>query len=158
MTLVWAEPAKMVQQWNTEQLWHRIEARQRTDTDVHIAVVDGRVAVSTDRGNSILSAGDALMLMPDGTLQQVHDPHAVDALTAWTKGWLDFERMPLQEAVPILARWYDLQIRVADSALLRQTITASFRDEPASTVLQSIADALGAHVVRQGNTVTFTSR
>ena len=36
MTLMWAEPAKMVQQWNTEQLWHRIEARQRPTQTISV--------------------------------------------------------------------------------------------------------------------------
>jgi transmembrane sensor len=51
-----------------------------------------------------------------------------------------------------LRRWYGVELRVTDSLLQRRVFTGSFTTEPADRVLDAIRLALGASVVRRGDT------
>ena len=76
-------------------------------------------------------------------------------LTAWTDGSLEFDRTPVPEAVAELARWFDLDVRIADSSLVRRRVTAILRDQPLPDILELFAMGLGARVERSGRTVVL---
>lgn len=71
-------------------------------------------------------------------------PERVNA--AYWLGWLRnkfvFEKMPLQEAVEELQRFYDFEIRLADPELGKLTITGEFEQEPLEEILSVICRAL----------------
>jgi len=77
------------------------------------------------------------------------------AYLAWRQGGLVFEATPLRDAVRDLARMYDLNITVADSALLGMRITTSVGQEPVDDVLASVTFALGAQYERMGRRVVI---
>ena len=66
-----------------------------------------------------------------------------------------FDGTPLREVAPALARWYDLDVQVTDSALAARKFTASFHYEPISQVLEVVARSLDARVERHGRSVVF---
>lgn len=72
---------------------------------------------------------------------------------AWTQGTLTYRDASLAEVRADLQRWYGVDLRVADSVLARRTITASFRGEPVSRVIETLALTLGAMVEQRGDTV-----
>jgi transmembrane sensor len=51
-----------------------------------------------------------------------------------------------------LRRWYGVELRVTDTALLRRHVSATFVGDSADRVLDVIALALGARVERRGDT------
>ena len=67
---------------------------------------------------------------------------------AWTRGVLSFDGTPLGEVVRTLERWYNVEIRVADSALAARRLTATFQNESIDLVLQRIALTVGLRVER----------
>jgi len=72
---------------------------------------------------------------------------------AWTRGVLAFDGTPLGDVVLTLERWYNVEIRLADSALAMRRVTATFTTEPIDLVLKRIALTLGLGVERAGGSV-----
>jgi ferric-dicitrate binding protein FerR (iron transport regulator) len=76
----------------------------------------------------------------------------------WTKNVLLFDATPLDEAARAIARWYDIDVKIADSSLVTLPVTATFRDQPATEVLERISLALRLKIERHGRTVILRPR
>src|SRR2546423_1672069 len=72
---------------------------------------------------------------------------------AWTRGVLAFDGTPLGEVVRTLERWYNVEIRLDDSALAARRLTATFQNESIDLVLQRIALTVGLRVERADGSV-----
>ncbi len=93
----------------------RFEVSLQQQGDVRVAVASGRVRVRQQDGlEHELLAGDALQISPgtSAKLQRV----ALGAVASWRDGWLDFDNIPLGEAVERLARYSTYPLRVAPDA------------------------------------------
>jgi transmembrane sensor len=82
----------------------------------------------------------------------------VESEMAWTAGRLVFDRVPLAEVLPRMSRWFDTDVRLADSALAGVRYTASFRNEPVEQVLELMAKSLGASVEKDPRTNGYVIR
>ncbi len=118
---------------------------------VRVVVSEGVVALSHQRDSVILQRGDVGMLDTQGQVQARRGA-ATDDDMAWTLGRLVFRDASVAELAADLRRWYGVQLRVTDSALLRRHFTGSFSRETPDRVLDVIALALGARVERRGDT------
>lgn len=83
---------------------------------------------------------------------------AVEPYVSWMEGRLVFEGATLREVIPRLARWYDLEIRLADRALADRRLTATFRDETVPQVLELLALSLDVRVERNERIVLLSPR
>jgi ferric-dicitrate binding protein FerR (iron transport regulator) len=83
---------------------------------------------------------------------------SLDDYTAWTNGRLVFTDTPLREVIPRLSRWYDVEIRLGDSDLGRETFTATLTHEPISEVVRLLAATVQARVQQRGDTITLFRR
>ena len=132
-------------------------------TETHgtqVVVVSGAVAIrhasaATAPPLLTLTRGDLARLDSSGTAILTRDVNLAPYV-AWTEGNLVFDGTPLREVAPALARWYDLDVQVTDSALAARKFTASFRNEPISQVLEVVARSLDARVARHGRSVVIT--
>ena len=132
---------------------------------VEVLVTEGLVSLAAtprtpappNAAPQLLRPGDLGSVDAEGTL---HTEHRVDpeAYTAWAEGRLVFRRAPLREVAAELSRWYDLEVRIADSAAAARRVTASFQDQPAPEVLRLIALSLELRYEQQGHTVILASR
>jgi ferric-dicitrate binding protein FerR (iron transport regulator) len=61
--------------------------------------------------------------------------------------------MPLRDVVLTLERWYNVDIRLADSTLGRRRLTATFKNESIDLVLKRIGLTLGLRVERAGESL-----
>jgi transmembrane sensor len=140
-----------------------------------------RVAGSTirDLGTAFTVSGDSAatlrVVVSEGIVEMTHAsdsvtlrPGDVGAVTggrvaaqrgaatpddlAWLSGRLVFRDAPLAEVDADLRRWYGVELRVSDTALLRRHFTGAFAGEPADRVLEVLALALGARIERRGDT------
>ena len=75
---------------------------------------------------------------------------------AWTRGRLELEDLPLDEATRRLGRWYDLDVRVVGGDLASRRVTGSYGDEPIAQVLTVLTAAVGARYEWRGRTVTIS--
>jgi transmembrane sensor len=118
---------------------------------MQVAVSNGIVYVWRDSltaKSAKLAEGDIARVDASGAMNVVHDANVENEL-AWTGGRLVFDRAFLKEVIPRMARWFDADIRLGDSALAEVRYTASFRNEPVGQVLDLMAASLNARVVRQ---------
>ncbi len=120
------------------------------DSVVTIAVVDGHVMLP-----SVSLAPDDLATVSGSNTIAV-TPHAdVATWTGWTAGRLDFRGVPLARVLIDLSRWYDLSLRVTDTTLAHEPVTASYDNVAASDAISSLAASVHAELVHQGRVTTF---
>lgn len=117
---------------------------------VRVVVSHGAVRLSGARDSVLLARGDVGMLRGD-TLAAERGAATADDL-AWTTGTLVFRDASFAQVAADLKRWYGVELRVTDRALVQRHFTGSFTNEPAARVLDVLALALGARVDRQGDT------
>ena len=123
------------------------------DTTVPADSTSSRTAVDS----LLLTAGHVGRLTANQITPTRRDAD-LDRYVAWTEGRLVFHDTPLPEALAEIGRWYDANIAITSSALAGRHVTASYRDESLTGVLQSIAIATGAHYERAGRTIRFSFR
>jgi len=132
-------------------------AEQRT---TEVVVAEGRVALwradttprRDDRPALVLEARELGRLDASGvaTLRRGVD---IGRHLAWTTGVLAFDGTPLSEVMPALERWYNVEIRLSDTALAARRLTATFQNEPIDLVMKRIALTLGMRVERGDGSV-----
>lgn len=143
----------------TEVLGTRFDVRAyREDSTLAVAVAEGSVAVAI--GDSVRAAvlhrGDLARLDSGGGVRVEHGI-AIDQYLAWTQGRLEFVNVPLRDVLPQLVRWYDLDIRLGDSALAGRPLTASLGTESADEMLRLLEASLAVRADRHGQVVTLYS-
>jgi transmembrane sensor len=125
---------------------------------MQVVVAEGVVALrpvafrTTEVPLATLARGALGRIDSAGTTTVTRGVRVADYL-AWTSGGVVFDATPLRDAIPMLARTYDLDIRLADSALGRRRVTAAFSDAPASRMLELLAMAVDLKVERIGTAV-----
>ncbi len=137
----------------TEDLGTRFAVRSyRGDSTEQVVVAEGRVAVHDGVvGVTVLRRGDLARITATRAPEMLHSVD-VGRYMGWMAGRLSFDA-PLGAVVPELERWYDVEIRLADSALAGRHLVATFASEPIEQVLHRIALALDLRVTRRGRIV-----
>lgn len=130
---------------------------------MQVVVAEGVVAL---RRHGSLATTPALVTLTRGNLAKLDSSGtatvttAVDpsAFTAWTRGEIRFDGTPLRDALPILARWYGVDIRLAGGSLAGRRITASFIDKSPDEVLEALSLLLRLRIDRSGDSITLRAR
>jgi transmembrane sensor len=104
-----------------------------------------------------LTHGDVAELASSGVATVTHGAN-IQPYFAWTQGSLAFDGTRLAEVVPALERWYDITIQLSDSALAERRLTATFRRESLSQVLELLALSLDVRVQHDGRSVLVAPR
>ena len=105
----------------------------------------------------LLAAGDVGTVDTNGALTR-RRAVALESYVSWTRGVLTFDQAPLRDVVAQLSRWYDLDIRLADSVLGARRLTAQVRTETASEALRRIGLTLNLKVELRGRTAILSPR
>lgn len=105
-----------------------------------VILTNGRVEVLDSIGNT------AGFLLPDEKMvwdaeKKIFRKMKVEAVqfTAWTEGKLVFRNESLESVAERMGRWYNVDIEIADSELLKYAFRATFIDEPLEEVLKLLA-------------------
>jgi len=139
----------------TEDLGTRFDVRSyEGDSTVQVVVAEGRVALRARAADTLVTPGQLGVATAGGALV-VRDRVDVDRYLGWTTGRLSFDNTPLSDALPQLGRWYDLDLRLADRSLASLPLTATFKNQTTTQVLDLVAQALGLRLERDGRVVTF---
>lgn len=121
--------------------------RARGASPLQVVVAEGIVMLrgpsGDDRADSLrLTRGQLGRIRADGRFEFRPTVDA-DAYLAWTQGQLVFEDTPLAEVAEELSRWYDVDVRVADSALVGRRFSGRFSRrsiEEAVRLVATVAD------------------
>lgn len=137
----------------------RFDVRAYADAaEVTVAVAEGVVALrpdsSTRPDSALLTAGMlARVGMNAGSMTVRHAD--VSRMTAWTEERLVLDDVTLGAAIPVLERWFDVDIRLADTTLSSRRVSADFHGESLTTVLSALSTALELEFRLAGRRVTI---
>lgn len=128
----------------------------RSDSLTTIAVSSGVVRVSGgDSASGVTLHSGEVATVDRAGLASAAPSQSVSGTSLWMQGGLAFQNRPLGEVTEELGRWFDVDMRVADSVLARKRITATYAAPSLNGVLASIAATTGARYVRSGRTITW---
>ncbi len=133
------------------------------DTDVVVAIREGRVAVSDTTPSSrptlpiVAVANDIVRVSATGTTI-THNAQQASTLLAWTDGRLVFDKTPLRIALPELARWYDVTFQVTDPAIDSMELSGGFSNQSIDRLPEMLSAALDLQVKREGRTIVLSRR
>ena len=125
-----------------------------------VVVVDGAVGLAvagtTGPDTVVVKGGMLARMTPSGAITTT--PVETERYTGFTDGLLVLGDLTLDEAVPMIERWYDVSIRITDPAVGHKQLNANFQDEPLTGVLDALSIALDVDIRREGRTVTISPR
>lgn len=130
----------------------------REDASFEVVVTEGRIAVHARAQDAAsaraIDAGHLARIDSVGhTEVRTVDPASY---LAWMHGRLVFDDVPLQQVLEELSRWYDADVRVADTTLATRRFTGVFSDEPLDSVLSALAPPMHVRVQRHGRTIVVS--
>lgn len=128
------------------------------DMEVRVAVASGSVAVrrgTTQQPDAVLAPSDVAIVRDTGNITLARGVD-VSRYTAFTDGRLVFTDTPLADVARDLTRWYGIEVRVTDEALLDRHLTAAFEAESLDEVLRVIGMTLDVRYQRGDRSVDFT--
>jgi len=117
-----------------------LEARGR---DLRVVVVEGRVALSTQRARTQLTAGEMGRVRNGETAPVVRVPD-IGAVVQWTGDFLAFQSTPLRDAAQEIERVYRVRVEISNAQLAQRVITAWFRDKSLDQVVDVVCLAVAA--------------
>ena len=125
------------------------------DAGARVVVREGRVAISALQGTrtTVVAPGQQGRLARDGAVALTTAD--TTAAFAWLTGRLVLRSVPLRDALPDLARWFDLEFRLANPGLGDIPLTVSLTSQPSPTTLRTLAAALGLQLTQQDHVVTL---
>jgi transmembrane sensor len=130
------------------------------DSAVHVAVNAGVVSVANragDRGQLAVHAGEVAIVQGVKAALQVRDVNPA-GYTTWIGGTLSFDDDTFTDVARELGRWFDVDIRIADSTLLTRRVTAIYNNPTLPSVLDALSASLGVRHTRSGRIVSFSVR
>src|SRR5579862_2371389 len=146
-----------------QDLGTQFGVRAYSGKKLQIVVAKGAVSLGVDKSKPHpsrlpdlppikLSPGDLGQLDSTGQIQLEHGVDVTRYL-GWSEGRLQYQLAPLDEIIADLDRWYDVDIRLADSSLNTTRVTMSVTGESVDDVMTVLAAALALHVERKGRVI-----
>lgn len=125
---------------------------------VRVAVRNGRVSVRppalTDINAAIVNAGEAISVS-SALLPKVVPIADIASEFAWADGELVLRNVPIGEAFVRLSKWYGIEFRVADPALLDAKVDATFPSVFSKADIDVLARVIGARATYAQGLITF---
>lgn len=105
---------------------------------IEVVLQKGEVNFTDKNGNEKISLlpSERLVYENGKTAKSIVDPAKYDG---WTKGKLIFRDDPMAEVARRIARWYNVEIELADTGLLGYSFRATFEDDRLEDVLRFIS-------------------
>ena len=125
----------------------------------HVAVADGRVAVTAGPGAQrlVLGRSEVARIAKGGEPERVPGA-ALEPYFGWVDGRLAFHDAPLEDAAAELARWYDVEVRLGSDSIRTLPLTASFTEARPAEALRLVAAILDLKLSHAGRTFTLSPR
>jgi len=123
------------------------------DPDV-LSVEEGKVQfTATNSVDTLILTGNMQSTYNAGkmSLQEIDGT----AFTAWTAGELLFTNQTVKQIIPILERWYDVQINCTDPSILSNQVRGKFKQASLVAVLHDLSFALAIKYTIKGKEVSL---
>ena len=122
---------------------------------VEVAVVEGKVALENSKmkGNRIiLPKGFAGELSPDGKLNGP-DQVKIDSYISWMKGEISFDDASLAEVLAQVERWYNVNVSLRDSTVLKERLSVFVDKKSLTNVLDLLTKLTNTNYKISGNNI-----
>lgn len=119
-----------------------------SDSAAFVAVREGKVSV----GSAVLTAQQAAVITSAG---QPRVMQAEPRQFAFERGVLEIHDIRFPQAIDELSRWYDVDIRLGDSALGNQKIWGTFEAGSITDLISILEFTFNVRVVRDGRVLTL---
>ncbi len=108
------------------------------DNSVSILLLSGKVSLMNRDSKEFfdIEPNQKISIDKKSNKISVVTPEDVMPTVGWKKGWLIFEETEMPEIIKKMKRWYGVDIIVKDSSIMTKTLTAKFREESLSQVLE----------------------
>lgn len=131
------------------------------DGDVEVTLLKGKIAVTDAKASRSSATAKATMLVPGERLTADKDAPAaidmpsIDTVTAWRRGQIVFDDIPLSKAIAELARYGGPEINVSDPRLAATPVSGVFSTNDTAEFAVAIAKLNGWRAVRSGDELTI---
>ncbi|HET9013158.1 MAG TPA: FecR domain-containing protein [Gemmatimonadaceae bacterium] len=117
----------------------------------------GRLQLSSPSETRTMEPGQALMVARDGSIA-APAATALASTLGWTDGQLVVTDRPLREVLPLLRRWYALDLQVKDSALLDRRVTMAPALGVPRNAIGALESAAGLALTWEGERMVLVDR
>ena len=124
------------------------------DSATTVVVTEGKVDVRAGKLVRPLDAGSALFLAR-GQSPRVASPDEREEADGWRGGNLIVTNRPLREVLPQLKRWYNLDVKVPDTAMLARHVTFRASLDSSREAIRGVERSTGLTFGYQGQTMVF---
>lgn len=133
----------------------RFDLEARAD-DMRVVVVEGAVKMGA-AGSELEVAAREIGTVGDGEAprRRSADVEEIDRELAWVGSFIAFENTPLSQAADELSRRFGVPVVVLDTLLARETVRATFTDEPLDEITRVLCRAVSVHCSVQDGRVTI---
>ncbi|GEM_PF-2446054 len=127
------------------------------DKEVFVKAIDGSLTVHPNveaKETAELAAGPGMAINEAGVTRMLTQPES-DAAFAWIDGNYSLTAVPLVGTLPVLQRWYNTPVALADKSLESRPVTAVLKLDSSKDALDMIQAAASVHIVFKGDTLTL---
>ena len=124
------------------------------DSATTVVVGDGDVEVREGKLVRPLAAGNALFIA-HGQAPRVASPDERDEADGWRTGSLHVTNRALRDVLPQLKRWYNMDVKVPDTALLGRKVTFRASLDSSRQAIRGVEQSTGLKFGYQGQTMIF---
>ncbi len=110
----------------------------KEDNSLSLLLLSGSVSMLDNNSTEFvtLKPDQKLLLNKRTNKLSLIRPEDIEPTVGWKSGWLIFDETPMPEILKKLERWYGVNIIVREQSVLSKTLTAKFREESLSQVLE----------------------
>jgi ferric-dicitrate binding protein FerR (iron transport regulator) len=124
------------------------------DSATTVVVTEGSVEVREGKLVKPLDAGSALYIARGQAPRPASADEQAEA-DGWRSGTLALANRPLRDVLPQLKRWYNLDVKVPDSALLDRKVTFRASLDSSRQAIRGVEQSTGLTFGYQGQTMIF---
>ena len=124
------------------------------DLDQRVSLLEGSVQVWHNSRENILHTGQQAVLNANNLM--VSSPENIADAIAWTKGLFSFHQQPIDQVMPQIARWYNVQV-IYEGRISKKITGQIYRNSSMGQVLQMLEESGAAHFILQGKKIIVRS-
>ena len=126
----------------------------RDDTHAFVHVKEGTVNVAAGDTSRSLAANTSLMVDSTGGMS-IPSSEQVAEVSGWTDGTVTIPGKTLRQILPLLKRWYGLEVTVVDNALLDRRVFLTASATSPREALTSVEKSAGVKFAYVNENMTF---
>jgi ferric-dicitrate binding protein FerR (iron transport regulator) len=127
------------------------------DSATTVVVTEGSVEVREGKVARPVDAGGALYIA-HGQAPRIASPDEREEADGWRGGSMTVTNRTLRDVLPQLRRWYNIDVKVPDTALLARRVTLRASLDSSRQAIRGVEQSTGLTFGYQGQTMVFEDK